>query len=113
MLCKAMRFTLAIICVVTLSTTHTIHCQTPSNTTFEHCIVMTLADFWFAPYKFLSSAPAYIYMHNPHVAVCKARYTMGDNDVTYRHGIDGQGKSWTTDLVSKSLVLGISWAVST
>ncbi|KAI0876144.1 hypothetical protein GGS24DRAFT_488825 [Hypoxylon argillaceum] len=74
----------------------------PSNATVEHRIVMTLVDLRFAPYSALSAGPAYIYIHNLTVAVCKAGYTMSDYDVTYSDGADGQSKSWTTTKVSNS-----------
>ncbi|KAI0410315.1 hypothetical protein F5X98DRAFT_368877 [Xylaria grammica] len=74
----------------------------PSNTTSEHRIVMTLADLRFPAQKTAASAPSYIYIENLTVAVCKSGYTMGDYDVTYMDGIDGQSKSWIANKVSSS-----------
>ncbi|KAI1418767.1 hypothetical protein F5Y12DRAFT_781287 [Xylaria sp. FL1777] len=75
----------------------------PSNTTVDHRIVMTLADLRFPPKTSLSAGPAYIYVENLTVAVCKSGYTMGDYDVSYTNGIDGQSKPWTADKISTSL----------
>ncbi|KAI0454229.1 hypothetical protein F5B21DRAFT_514829 [Xylaria acuta] len=72
----------------------------PSNTTLEHRVVMTLVDLRFPKKDPLRSAPAYLYIHNLTVAVCKAGYTMGNYDVTYMDGIDGKSKSWTANKVS-------------
>ncbi|KAI0424623.1 hypothetical protein F5Y09DRAFT_335611 [Xylaria sp. FL1042] len=74
----------------------------PSNATVEHRIVMTLADLRFAPQDIRSAGPSYIYLENLTVAVCKSGYTMGDYDVTYMDGVDGQSKSWVADQVSPS-----------
>ncbi|KAI0535917.1 hypothetical protein GGR58DRAFT_514997 [Xylaria digitata] len=74
----------------------------PSNTTIEHRVVMTLADLRFPPRNIMSSGPAYIYLENLTVAVCKSRYTMGDYKVTYMDKIDGQSKSWIANKVSAS-----------
>ncbi|KAJ3562498.1 hypothetical protein NPX13_g8549 [Xylaria arbuscula] len=74
----------------------------PSNTTVEHRIVMTVADLRFSPYDPYSAGPAYIYMENLTVAVCKSGYAMGDYEVTYKDGIDGQSKSWMANEISTS-----------
>ncbi|KAI0444000.1 hypothetical protein F4803DRAFT_561206 [Xylaria telfairii] len=74
----------------------------PSNTTVEHRIVMTLVDLRFSMRDPLRSGPAYFYLNNLTVAVCKAGYTMGDYDVTYMDGLDGQSKPWTANKVSTS-----------
>ncbi|KAI0545388.1 hypothetical protein F4679DRAFT_576222 [Xylaria curta] len=74
----------------------------PSNTTVEHRIVMTMVDLRFPKNNITKSAPEYFYIHNLTVAICKSGYTMGDYDVTYSNGIDGQSKTWTTNKVSKS-----------
>ncbi|KAI1272127.1 hypothetical protein F5Y07DRAFT_392266 [Xylaria sp. FL0933] len=74
----------------------------PSNTTSQHRIVMTLADLRFAPQDLRRNGPSYLYLENLTVAVCKSGYTMGDYDVTYMDGIDGQSKSWIADQVSTS-----------
>ncbi|KAI0196940.1 hypothetical protein F4808DRAFT_452627 [Astrocystis sublimbata] len=75
----------------------------PSNTTVDHRIVMTLVDLRFpARGDVLGASPFYFYIHNLTVAVCKAGYTLGDYDVTYMHGIDGQRKTWSAEQVSNS-----------
>ncbi|KAJ8119596.1 hypothetical protein ONZ43_g3488 [Nemania bipapillata] len=74
----------------------------PSNATAEHRIVMTMVDLRFAPYSALAAGPAYIYIHDLTVAVCKAGYTMSNYDVIYADEVDGQSKSWTTKKVSAS-----------
>ncbi|KAI1750404.1 hypothetical protein F4782DRAFT_541609 [Xylaria castorea] len=74
----------------------------PSNTTLEHRVVMTMVDLRFPKNDVTKAGPGYFYIHNLTVAICKAGYTMGDYDVTYTNGIDGQSKSWTVNEVSKS-----------
>ncbi|KAJ2989687.1 hypothetical protein NUW58_g3342 [Xylaria curta] len=74
----------------------------PSNTTLEHRIVMTMADLRFPPREPRGAGPAYIYIHNLTVAVCKAGYARADYEVTYREGIAGQTKSWTSNKLSAS-----------
>lgn len=63
---------------------------------------MTLVDLRFSTRDPLRSGPAYFYLNNLTVAVCKAGYTMGDYDVTYMDGLDGQSKPWTANKVSTS-----------
>ncbi|TRX91062.1 hypothetical protein FHL15_008044 [Xylaria flabelliformis] len=74
----------------------------PSNTTVEHRIVMTMVDLRFPKNNITKSAPEYFYINNLTVAICKSSYTMGDYDVTYMNGIDGQSKTWTTNKASNS-----------
>ncbi|KAI0466084.1 hypothetical protein F4859DRAFT_498785 [Xylaria cf. heliscus] len=74
----------------------------PSNTTLEHRVVMTLVDLRFPPWDPLRAGPAYFYIHNLTVAICKAGYNMGNYDVVYTNGIDGQSKTWTANKVSTS-----------
>ncbi|TGJ83033.1 hypothetical protein E0Z10_g5748 [Xylaria hypoxylon] len=74
----------------------------PSNTTLEHRIVMTLADLRFPRLDALRAGPAYLYVENLTVAVCKSGYTMGDYHVNYMDSIDGRSKSWIANKVSTS-----------
>ncbi|KAI8625084.1 hypothetical protein F5Y19DRAFT_276775 [Xylariaceae sp. FL1651] len=72
----------------------------PSNITFEHRIVMTLADLRFSPYDPMRSSPDYIYIQNLTVAVCKATYNISNYEVTYMNGADGESKSMMANAVS-------------
>ncbi|KAI1260813.1 hypothetical protein F5Y18DRAFT_419843 [Xylariaceae sp. FL1019] len=72
----------------------------PTNRTFEHRVVMTMVDLRFAAYNASLSSPAYIYVHDLTVAVCKASYAMGDYDVTYNDNANGGSKTMTAEKVS-------------
>ncbi|KAI0145258.1 hypothetical protein GGR57DRAFT_494601 [Xylariaceae sp. FL1272] len=74
----------------------------PTNRTFEHRVVMTMADLRFAAYNASLSSPAYIYVHDLTVAVCKASYDMGDYDVTYTDNANRGSKTMVAEKVSTS-----------
>ncbi|KAI0025937.1 hypothetical protein F4780DRAFT_768214 [Xylariomycetidae sp. FL0641] len=71
----------------------------PSNSSVEHRIVMTMADLRFSPHNSSLTQPATLYLNNLTVAICKASYSIGQYETSYT-GNSARVKSMETTPVS-------------